>query len=46
MTVNRARVNISGQKVATLRGERIVDEFQTIVLEYVKKNYGREVLAS
>jgi len=37
-----APVFVDGQKVATLRGERIVEEFQTIVLDYVKKNYGRE----
>jgi (E)-4-hydroxy-3-methylbut-2-enyl-diphosphate synthase len=37
-----APVFVDGQKVATLRGERIVDEFQTIVLDYVKKNYGRQ----
>ncbi|TXG02253.1 flavodoxin-dependent (E)-4-hydroxy-3-methylbut-2-enyl-diphosphate synthase [Massilia arenae] len=37
-----APVFVDGQKFATLRGERIVDEFQTIVLDYVKKNYGRE----
>jgi (E)-4-hydroxy-3-methylbut-2-enyl-diphosphate synthase len=41
-----APVFVDGQKVATLRGERIVDEFQQIVLEYVKKNYGRETVAS
>jgi (E)-4-hydroxy-3-methylbut-2-enyl-diphosphate synthase len=41
-----APVFVDGQKVATLRGERIVDEFKTIVLEYVQKNYGREVVAS
>jgi (E)-4-hydroxy-3-methylbut-2-enyl-diphosphate synthase len=35
-----APVFVDGQKVATLRGERIVEEFQQIVLEYVKKNYG------
>jgi (E)-4-hydroxy-3-methylbut-2-enyl-diphosphate synthase len=35
-----APVFVDGQKVATLRGERIVDEFQQIVLEYVKTNYG------
>jgi len=40
-----APVFVDGQKFATLRGERIVDEFQTIVLDYVKKNYGREVAA-
>jgi len=36
-----APVFVDGQKVATLRGERIVDEFKTIVLEYVRKNYGK-----
>jgi (E)-4-hydroxy-3-methylbut-2-enyl-diphosphate synthase len=35
-----APVFVDGQKVATLRGERIVDEFKTIVLDYVHKNYG------
>jgi (E)-4-hydroxy-3-methylbut-2-enyl-diphosphate synthase len=38
-----APVFVDGQKYATLRGERIVDEFQQIVLEYVKKNYGAAV---
>jgi len=37
-----APVFVDGQKFATLRGERIVEEFQTIVLDYVKKNYSRE----
>jgi (E)-4-hydroxy-3-methylbut-2-enyl-diphosphate synthase len=37
-----APVFVDGQKVVTLRGERIVEEFQAIVLEYVKKNYGCE----
>jgi (E)-4-hydroxy-3-methylbut-2-enyl-diphosphate synthase len=37
-----APVFVDGQKFATLRGERIVEEFQAIVLDYVKKNYGRE----
>jgi (E)-4-hydroxy-3-methylbut-2-enyl-diphosphate synthase len=41
-----APVFVDGQKVATLRGERIVDEFQQIVLDYVRKNYGRETVAS
>lgn len=40
-----APVFVDGQKFATLRGERIVDEFKTIVLNYVQKNYGREVAA-
>ncbi len=37
-----APVFVDGQKFATLRGERIVDEFKTIVLNYVQKNYGRQ----
>jgi (E)-4-hydroxy-3-methylbut-2-enyl-diphosphate synthase len=36
-----APVFVDGQKVATLRGERIAEEFQDIVLNYVKKNYGQ-----
>ncbi|MCS0581760.1 flavodoxin-dependent (E)-4-hydroxy-3-methylbut-2-enyl-diphosphate synthase [Massilia pinisoli] len=39
-----APVFVDGQKVATLRGERIVDEFKTIVLNYVEKNYGKETV--
>ncbi|MYM72956.1 flavodoxin-dependent (E)-4-hydroxy-3-methylbut-2-enyl-diphosphate synthase [Duganella sp. FT109W] len=34
-----APVFVDGAKFATLRGERIVEEFQEIVLNYVKKNY-------
>jgi (E)-4-hydroxy-3-methylbut-2-enyl-diphosphate synthase len=41
-----APVFVDGQKVATLRGERIVDEFKTIVLDYVQKNYGKEAVTS
>src|SRR3954471_16544967 len=37
-----APVFVDGQKVATLRGERIVEEFQQIVLDYVKKNYSKQ----
>ncbi len=40
-----APVFVDGQKFATLRGERIVEEFKTIVLNYVQKNYSREVAA-
>jgi len=36
-----APVFVDGQKVATLRGEGIVQEFQAIVLDYVKKNYSK-----
>jgi (E)-4-hydroxy-3-methylbut-2-enyl-diphosphate synthase len=39
-----APVFVDGQKVVTLRGDRIVEEFQAIVLEYVQKKYGREVV--
>ena len=39
-----APVFVDGQKVATLRGERIVDEFKTIVLNYVQKNYSRQAI--
>ncbi len=37
-----APVFVDGAKVATLRGERIVEEFQEIVLNYVKKNYSKD----
>ena len=39
-----APVFVDGQKFATLRGERIVEEFKTIVLNYVQKNYSREAV--
>ncbi|HEY0063460.1 MAG TPA: flavodoxin-dependent (E)-4-hydroxy-3-methylbut-2-enyl-diphosphate synthase [Telluria sp.] len=38
-----APVFVDGQKVVTLRGEKIVEEFQDIVLNYVKTNYGKQV---
>ncbi len=37
-----APVFVDGQKVATLRGEGIVQEFQQIVLDYVQKNYSKQ----
>ena len=37
-----APVFIDGQKSVTLRGERIAEEFQSIVLDYVKTRYGRQ----
>ncbi|KQQ31933.1 4-hydroxy-3-methylbut-2-en-1-yl diphosphate synthase [Duganella sp. Leaf126] len=40
-----APVFVDGVKVATLRGERIVDEFHEIVLNYVKANYGKPGMA-
>jgi (E)-4-hydroxy-3-methylbut-2-enyl-diphosphate synthase len=36
-----APVFVDGQKHSTLRGERIAEEFQAIVLDYVQKNYGK-----
>ncbi|MFZ6861227.1 flavodoxin-dependent (E)-4-hydroxy-3-methylbut-2-enyl-diphosphate synthase [Undibacterium sp. Ji67W] len=35
-----APVFIDGTKAMTLRGDRIAEEFQTIVLDYVQKRYG------
>ncbi len=37
-----APVFVDGQKSVTLRGDRIAEEFQAIVLDYVKTRYGRE----
>jgi len=34
-----APVFVDGQKVVTLRGDRIVEEFQAIVLDYVQRKY-------
>ncbi len=36
-----APVFVDGQKTVTLRGERIVEEFQAIVLNYVQTHYGK-----
>ena len=36
-----APVFVDGEKTVTLRGERIVEEFQQIVLAYVKSHYGK-----
>jgi len=38
-----APVFVDGEKTVTLRGERIAEEFQAIVLDYVKARYGKEV---
>ena len=38
-----APVFVDGQKVVTLRGEHIVQEFQAIVLKYVQTNYGKQI---
>ena len=37
-----APVFVDGQKVVTLRGDSIVQEFQAIVLKYVQTNYGKK----
>jgi (E)-4-hydroxy-3-methylbut-2-enyl-diphosphate synthase len=39
-----APVFVDGQKVVTLRGERIVEEFQAIVLNYVQTHYGKQTV--
>ncbi|GLU34635.1 flavodoxin-dependent (E)-4-hydroxy-3-methylbut-2-enyl-diphosphate synthase [Trinickia caryophylli] len=41
-----APVFIDGEKVKTLRGERIAEEFQQIVSDYVERRYGRAVAAN
>ncbi|RJX32854.1 MAG: flavodoxin-dependent (E)-4-hydroxy-3-methylbut-2-enyl-diphosphate synthase [Oxalobacter sp.] len=43
---NAAPVYVDGQRGVILRGERIAEEFQAIVLEYVKKNYGSKSAAA
>ncbi|MEO7496996.1 MAG: flavodoxin-dependent (E)-4-hydroxy-3-methylbut-2-enyl-diphosphate synthase [Massilia sp.] len=39
-----APVFVDGQKSVTLRGERIVEEFQAIVLNYVQTHYGKQTV--
>jgi len=41
-----APVFIDGEKVKTLRGERIAEEFQQIVSDYVERTYGRAEVAN
>lgn len=41
-----APVFVDGEKKMTLRGERIAEEFQAIVLDYVKTRYGKETAAA
>jgi (E)-4-hydroxy-3-methylbut-2-enyl-diphosphate synthase len=36
-----APVFVDGEKTVTLRGERIAEEFQGIVLDYIRRRYGR-----
>ena len=39
-----APVYVDGQKTVTLKGERIAEEFQQIVEEYVKRKYPEKPL--
>jgi (E)-4-hydroxy-3-methylbut-2-enyl-diphosphate synthase len=41
-----APVYVDGQKTVTLKGERIAEEFQRIVEDYVRSTYGGEPRAS
>lgn len=41
-----APVFVDGEKTVTLRGEQIAEEFQAIVLDYVKTRYGQEAAAA
>ncbi|WP_151636311.1 flavodoxin-dependent (E)-4-hydroxy-3-methylbut-2-enyl-diphosphate synthase [Noviherbaspirillum aerium] len=40
-----APVFVDGEKKVTLRGEHIAEEFQAIVLDYVKTRYGKNAVA-
>jgi (E)-4-hydroxy-3-methylbut-2-enyl-diphosphate synthase len=40
-----APVFVDGEKKVTLRGERIAEDFQAIILDYVKTRYGKEAAA-
>ncbi len=41
-----APVFVDGEKTVTLRGEHIAEEFQAIVLDYVKRRYGKQASAA
>lgn len=41
-----APVFVDGEKKMTLRGEHIAEEFQSVVLDYVKNHYGKEVVVA
>jgi (E)-4-hydroxy-3-methylbut-2-enyl-diphosphate synthase len=38
-----APVYVDGEKTVTLKGERIAEEFQAIVEDYVRKKYGKKI---
>ncbi|NMM38949.1 MAG: flavodoxin-dependent (E)-4-hydroxy-3-methylbut-2-enyl-diphosphate synthase [Glaciimonas sp.] len=40
-----APVFVDGEKIVTLRGDHIAEEFQAIVLDYVKTHYGNTTIA-
>jgi (E)-4-hydroxy-3-methylbut-2-enyl-diphosphate synthase len=40
-----APVYVDGQKTVTLKGERIAEEFECIVVDYVRATYGGEAKA-
>ena len=40
-----APVFVDGEKVATLRGERIADEFHQMVEQYIEKRFGAKAMA-
>jgi (E)-4-hydroxy-3-methylbut-2-enyl-diphosphate synthase len=35
-----APVFIDGKKVATLRGEKVADDFKTMVIDYIERRFG------
>ena len=41
-----APVFIDGEKALTLRGERIAEEFQQLVQDYIERRYGAAAAAS
>lgn len=41
-----APVFVDGEKTVTLRGEHIAEEFQAIVLDYVKTRYAKEIVVT
>jgi len=41
-----APVFVDGKKTVTLRGEHIAEEFQAIVLDYVRTRYGNAAAAA
>jgi len=40
-----APVFVDGEKTVTLRGEQIAEDFQAIVLDYVKTHYGKDIVS-